>query len=300
MQPILSPLVSFQAPEGYPLHEISADQLILFHKVKDYVAALFAEKTLTGTPLPGEVEWANDECILRYLRAAKLDADKACAMILKTLRWRRDYRPTEISANEVESESENGKAFFQGFDLKGRPVFVLNSAITLSKDPERYLRFILFNLERGTALCPHGVSQVSAIADVNGVGMFNQNPISVTTRLAEIFQNHYPERLGWICILNPTWYLWVLSKLVLPFIDPVTKAKIHFSAVSSTPKKASSSSKLVGAEESEAAAEGTGGWINDLSQLMDLGQLPVSLGGNYEYTYQHSVYWKAFTQAVGL
>ncbi|KAJ3058368.1 hypothetical protein HDU98_005518, partial [Podochytrium sp. JEL0797] len=140
----------------------------MFAKLQEHVNTTF-EKTLTGVPLPGEREWANDVMLMKYLRGAKFDIDRACAMISKTLQWRRDYRPTEITPQEIEEESKNGKAFFQGFDKLGRPVFILNSAITLSSDPERYLRFILFQIENGTRLCPFGVHKVCAIADVKGV-----------------------------------------------------------------------------------------------------------------------------------
>ncbi|KAI8609743.1 CRAL-TRIO domain-containing protein [Chytriomyces sp. MP71] len=291
--PILTPPVLPPVPENYPVNQFTPEQIELFNQVTEHVRKVFAEGQLTGLPLPGEVEWADAECVVRYLRAAKFDGTKAAEMISKTLQWRRDYRPTEISFDEVEPEAENGKAYFQGFDRKGRPVFVLNSGITYSKEPERYLRFIIFNLERGTALCPKGVSQVCAIANVDGVTMFNQNPTSDTFRVAEIFQNHYPERLGWICIMNPQWYIWVLSKVILPFIDPVTKAKVNFMYA----KNAKKGTSKVDGEAAEGTA-GTGGWIDNLEHLMDPAQLPVILTGDYEYTYDHKMYWPAFRKAV--
>ncbi|KAI9324994.1 CRAL-TRIO domain-containing protein [Obelidium mucronatum] len=320
--PILQPPAPGVAvPDGYPLSGLTEAQRAQFAALQALVAASgnnaaaaeanAAEANAAEADADAEADaadaaaFATAECLLRYLRAAKFDAAAAAAALARTLQWRREFRPHAIRAADVEPEARNGKAFFSGFDRAARPVFVLNCAITLSTDPERYLRFILFNLERGTALCPHGVWQVCAIADVAGVGMFNQNPISVTTRLADIFQNHYPERLGWICIMNPSWYLWVLAKLILPFIDPVTKQKINFSTTtrptnSNTAKKESSGSVVARVDESQTTAQGTGGFISDLSGLMSLDQLPVSLGGTYEYVYDHSVYWPAFTKAVGL
>ncbi|KAJ3286122.1 hypothetical protein HDU79_006732 [Rhizoclosmatium sp. JEL0117] len=295
LPPILSPPKPPPLQQGYPVSTLEPEHRPLFDKIRAHVDAVFANNSLTGTPLPGEKEWADDETIVRYLRSTKFDADKACVNIVKTLQWRRDYRPTEITPAEIEPESINGKCFFQSFDHASRPIFILNSAITYSKDPERYLRLILFNLEHGTKLCPPGVSQVCAIADVEGVTMFNQNPLSITTRLAEVFQAHYPERLGWVCIMNPSWYLWVLAKLVLPWIDPVTKAKINFSTTRPKQKE-----KKSGSEETDESAVGTGGWIDDLSHLMDVGQLSVALGGKYDYVYEHSVYWPQFLKAVGL
>ncbi|KAI8833298.1 CRAL-TRIO domain-containing protein [Chytriomyces cf. hyalinus JEL632] len=290
--PILSPPTAYNPPADYPLTGFTAEQKAQFDTLTAHVANLLQHE-LTGVPLDGEIEWANDECVVRYLKAAKFDGERAAAMIEKTLQWRRDYRPTEISFDEMEPEAENGKAFFNGFDRNHRPVFILNSGITYSKDPERYNRYILFNLERGLALCPRGVSQVCAIANVDGVTMFNQNPMSGTFKLADIFQNHYPERLGWICVMNPQWYIWVLSKVILPFIDPVTKAKVNFCYTKSAKK---SEPKL-----DEAASEGTagtGGWVENLNHVMDPEQLTIALGGNYDYTYDHKVYWPALKKAV--
>ncbi|KAJ3058367.1 hypothetical protein HDU98_005517, partial [Podochytrium sp. JEL0797] len=181
--PILDPLVPITPPEGYPFHGMDDSQRALFTKLQEHVNTTF-EKTLTGVPLPGEKEWADDIMLMKYLRGAKFDIDRACAMITKTLQWRRDYRPTEITPQEIEEESKNGKCFFNGFDKLGRPIFIVNSAICYSTDPERHLRYILFNIENAPRnLCPFGVHQICAIADVKGVSMFNSNPLSVTTRL---------------------------------------------------------------------------------------------------------------------
>jgi hypothetical protein len=41
----------------------------------------------------------------------------------------------------------------------------------------------------------------------------------------DVMQNHYPERLGMMILINPPTMFWVLYKLLSPFIDQRTKEK---------------------------------------------------------------------------
>jgi hypothetical protein len=43
-----------------------------------------------------------------------------------------------------------------------------------------------------------------------------------------LLQDHYPERLGLAFIINPPWWVSLLFTILSPFMDAVTKAKIHF------------------------------------------------------------------------
>ncbi|KAJ3110405.1 hypothetical protein HK100_003049 [Physocladia obscura] len=279
LPPILSPPSPPPLPQDYPFNTLSPDQKLLYNRIRTKINQIINPTNsltpLTGFAIPGEIEWASDETIVRYMNASKFDEAKCVAMITKTLQWRRDYRPDLISPEEVEAESTNGKAYWHGFDKSNRPIFILNESRTKTDHPDRFVRFIIFNLENGIKLCPPGVSQISAIADVEGVRMFHTNPISVTTKLADILQ--------------------VLAKILLPFVDPVTKSKIHFTTVTA-PKKESDQQT---SDDTQSTTGETGGWVSGLDVLVDSTQLPVALGGAYTYEYQHDVYWNMFVKTVG-
>lgn len=70
----------------------------------------------------------------RFLRARELDVDKASAMFLKYLKWRREAVPSGfISDAEVANELAEKKFFMQGFDKKGRRIGVAFGAKFNSK-----------------------------------------------------------------------------------------------------------------------------------------------------------------------
>ncbi|KAL7161964.1 hypothetical protein ACSBR2_042442 [Camellia fascicularis] len=68
---------------------------------------------------------ADDLMIRRFLRARNLDIEKASAMFLKYLKWRRTFVPNGfISALEIQHDLAQNKMFLQGMDKKGRPITV--------------------------------------------------------------------------------------------------------------------------------------------------------------------------------
>ena len=71
----------------------------------------------------------DDFMIRRFLRARDLDIDKASALLLKYLGWRRAFIPNGyISASEIPNELAQNKLFMQGQDKKGRPITVVYGA----------------------------------------------------------------------------------------------------------------------------------------------------------------------------
>lgn len=72
-----------------------------------------------------EMQEADDKAVRRFLRARDHDIDKASAMFLKYLKWRKSAIPNGfISNEEVKNELEQDKVYMQGIDKTGRPVVV--------------------------------------------------------------------------------------------------------------------------------------------------------------------------------
>lgn len=64
--------------------------------------------------------------IRRFLRARDLDIEKASALFLKYLNWRREFVPNgTISPSEIPNDIAHNKLFMQGQDKLGRPIVVV-------------------------------------------------------------------------------------------------------------------------------------------------------------------------------
>ena len=93
-------------------------------------------------------------------------------------------------------------------------------------------------------------------------------------------QTHYPERLGSAVIAHLAWFIVGFFKLINPFIDPVTRAKMVFDPV---PDECGLW------RTAEARDQG-----QDDAKLFDLDQLVSDNWlGSAAFTYNHEVYWPA-------
>lgn len=65
----------------------------------------------------------------RFLRARDLDIEKASAMLLKYLKWKKTAVPNGfISETDIQNELAQTKVFMQGRDKAGRPIGVVFGA----------------------------------------------------------------------------------------------------------------------------------------------------------------------------
>ncbi|KAL7197208.1 hypothetical protein ACSBR1_037097 [Camellia fascicularis] len=67
----------------------------------------------------------DDLMIRRFLRARDLDIEKGSSLLLKYLKWKREFVPNgSISASEIPNDLAQNKLFMQGVDKMGRPIVV--------------------------------------------------------------------------------------------------------------------------------------------------------------------------------
>lgn len=108
-----------------------------------------------------------------------------------------------------------------------------------------------------------------------------KNPsLSIARQVLHILQTHYPERLGAAVIAHLPWLLNAFYKLINPFIDPVTRAKMIFNPV---PDDRGLWRSV------EARDQG-----QDDAKLFEPDQLVRdSWEGSAPFSYTHEVYWPA-------
>ncbi|KIY68943.1 CRAL TRIO domain-containing protein [Cylindrobasidium torrendii FP15055 ss-10] len=200
-----------------------------------------------------ERHWLSYECIHRYLRAVQWnDPMSAIERIEATLRWRREFGVDDrLTPAHVESEAALGYQFIYGFGHHGQPILHLFPNIQHTQAPDRQIDFLFFMMERAISLMPPGVETICVQVDCqNRTNIPSMNTIRTAI---DIFQRHYPERLGNALIINVPLLLNAFLKLVLPFVEPQTRQEIQVNSESIVDTKTASCS----GSEIEAKGEET-------------------------------------------
>ncbi|KAI3521103.1 hypothetical protein L1887_10562 [Cichorium endivia] len=173
----------------------------------------------------------DDVTIRRFLRARDLDVDKACAMFLKYLKWRKTFIPEgSISVSEVQNEIAQNKMFMQGTDKNGRPIAVVFGGrhyCNKKGGVEEFKRYVVFALDKLCSRIPPGQEKFVVIGDLQGWG-YTCSDIRGYLAALSILQDYYPERLGKLFIVHVPYVFMTAWKMVYPFIDENTKKKIVF------------------------------------------------------------------------
>ncbi|PVV01356.1 hypothetical protein BB560_002475 [Smittium megazygosporum] len=270
--------------EEYPSldSEITQNEHDIMLKIRedkqDILSVLPKEIADDGKTFDPEAWLMEDSNLIRFVRARNCDYQNTKKAVIKTLKWRIEYRPHAIKLSEVEIELRTGKSYFNGFDLHGRPILYFRPHLENTKDPENQIRLVVFQMELAEKLFPKGASKLVIIIDVSKLSLSNSVSPKTATKFLEILQSHYPERLGKGVIVNPPSIFVLFYRMVSPFIDPVTKNKISF--VDTKKQKPSSDA---GSINSSAT------WLN-MSELFDLDILESSVSGRFNYKYNHRAY----------
>ena len=239
----------------------------------------------------------SSECILRYIRATKHNVQETIKRLEATLAWRRDFGLyTTITPEHVEPEALTGKQFLFGFDTRGRPALYMYPSRQNTDEGPRQIHFVVWVLECAVDLMGPGVEYVPLFSPTRPCAhtparrtlalMIDyadkaKNPSFGTSRtVLNILQTHYPERLGTAVIAHLPWFIQTFYKLINPFIDPVTRAKMVFNPVpDDTGLWRTAEARDQGLPDAK---------LFEPDQLVEDGW-----SGSAPFTYTHDVYWPA-------
>ncbi|MFX9848059.1 SEC14 family lipid-binding protein, partial [Acinetobacter baumannii] len=156
----------------------------------------------------------HDETLRRFLRARDLDVEKASAMFLKYIKWRRTFVPKgSIPTSEISNEIAQNKMFMQGCDKQGRPIAIVLGArhFACKGGVDEFKRFVVFALDKLCSRIPHGQGNFTIIGDLEGYGYCNSDVRGYLAALS-VLQDYYPERLGKIFIVHVPYVFMTLWK----------------------------------------------------------------------------------------
>lgn len=184
-------------------------------------------------------------CLIRFLRARKLDLNKAFEMFTNFLKWRADNNVDQIEKVDF-SELERVKVYYpHGFhktDKLGRPVYIevlgdlKVDEIFKMTSAERLLMYQVKEYEilmkRIFPACSQNakkhISQTFTIVDLKKLTakLLSKKVYSLLKQSFQISQNYYPEILGQMYVVNAGLMFKAAWSVCKAFLDEKTKKKI--------------------------------------------------------------------------
>ncbi|KAJ1744101.1 hypothetical protein H4R22_000228 [Coemansia sp. RSA 1290] len=292
-EPAIPPVLECPGING-PLQEIKAlsdDEQKVLEQIKSEIPELIKDlppidenvKAFVDESVPLDIEgWLTDECIARYIRARKGVYEDTKKALRKTIEWRAATRPHALLPDAVEVENRTGKMYMNGFDKFSRPVIYMYNHRQNTKDADNQIRWVVYTLELCIRhMCP-GVEKVTLAIDATNWGFSSSVSIGTAKKFLDILSNHYPERLGRAVVFMPPKLFVGFYSLVSPFIDPVTKAKVAFVNPKEPPT-----------EQTDGGSSSP--WIA-IEECFDRNCLEKDCYGDWQFQYNHQVYWKSIEE----
>jgi len=216
----------------------------------------------------------DDALILRFLRARKFHHDNSYEMLYNMLKFRVEFQNIGVSALTpvmCENELKSGKSYFHNYDKEGRPICYVRACMhdPSESDVHENQRYTVLMMEYGKTLLQHPGETVTIVFDMSNTTLKNLDIKSVQF-LVNTLQNFYPESLGKILVYNYTWIVNGVWKVVKPWLDPVTAAKVAF----------------IKQEE--------------FAEYIPLENLPTEYGGQDPFTFDANHYRTKFSNALSL
>lgn len=202
--------------------------------------------------VPGE---ALQSCLLRFLRARNFDVGRAAAMLRKDLDWRKSVnpkllmtrRPEEVTGCHAELLQKYGSnTTHQGFDRQGRPVVFKNfgqyriQKLLHDSSVEKLKLLHIAENENAMHLCGaqsvklgQEITEVVYIIEAAGwdpMNLLSLSALSQAQFMATVDQDHYPERLATVIVINAPSVVYRFWQVIMKFVDVKTRNKVQIYA----------------------------------------------------------------------
>eukprot|EP01133_Synstelium_polycarpum_P012400 gene12400-14552_t len=210
---------------GY-IDDLSPEQAAMLAEMKEKIQAI------DDQAIQEEITKLDDVMILRFLRARKWDLDNAYDMLHAALIFRASFQNTgveNITEESVDNELKQGKSFFHGTDIEGRPVCIIRTRKhdSRNRDIEEAQRYCVYVMENGKSLLTPGIETCTLIFDMSSFSTKNMD-YPLVKFMVDLFQKFYPESLARCLILNAPWVFMGIWHIIKHWLDPYTVSKIMF------------------------------------------------------------------------
>jgi hypothetical protein len=157
-----------------------------------------------------------------------------------TLEWREKFRPWCMTPSAVR-ESEDGFFYVRGYspppadsthaDDSGHTLVFYRPGLHKYDDTEAYLRLLIHTLDAAVAdslsRSNDKIGKFNIILDCHGFGLSMTPGLSHVKRLFAMLQDHFPDRLGVLMIVNLSGPGQLFLKMIKSVISEAVKRKIH-------------------------------------------------------------------------
>ncbi|RLO07199.1 hypothetical protein DYB28_000655 [Aphanomyces astaci] len=247
------------------------DKRAVLASFKDRVLAAHPEADLIQNGFV--VDGFLDSTLTRYLEARNYVENDSMKMITETLAWRQQHQVATIMERPLAQEKVDALRKYHpqgehGVDRDGNILYVermgyldaehLMKHVTLDEAVHYHIQKYEFQhhvtFKDATAAQGRVVNKMTVIYDMQNVGLhtFKKVVFDFVKQTSAIGQDHYPDTLSKVFIVNAPFFFFTTWKLVEVFLNPTTRKKIHFLG---------------------------GGFKNELVKHIDPTQLPKWLGG---------------------
>ncbi|XP_065875136.1 CRAL-TRIO domain-containing protein C3H8.02 [Euphorbia lathyris] len=195
------------AVQNCSLDRSQPNKLVL--EVKDKLA-----KEYTYLPL-GKNGRDDEEMILWFLKDRKFSVEGAVSKLTKAIKWRQEFRVSELTEESVKNMAATGKAYLHDFlDIYGRPVLIVvpSKHFPNIHDPIENEKLCIFLVEKALAKLPAGQKQLLGVFDLRDFRTENAD-LKFLTFLFDVLYYYYPSRLSQALfvdapfIFKPFWQL---------------------------------------------------------------------------------------------
>ncbi len=177
----------------------------------------------------------NSATLRRFLVARKLNISDAVAMIEKNTAWRAETLPVKVTP-AVRAELQKGKFYVHGHDAQKRPLMIIRSGKfdpktrDLSAAVDSVVQTLESEVNKLDAEVAAGTRDSAAsfavFYDRTGFSVRKNWDLDFLKGIAGTLSDHYPERLGGAYVYPCGMVLAGLWKMISPFFDPRTRAKV--------------------------------------------------------------------------
>ncbi|ESR53112.1 CRAL-TRIO domain-containing protein [Citrus sinensis] len=177
------------------------------------------EKDYNSLPV-GKNGRDDEDMILWFLKDRKFSIEESLAKLTKAIKWRQEFRVSELNEDSVRGIAESGKAYVHDFlDINERPVLIVVASKHLPAvhDPVEDEKLCVFFIEKALSKLPPGKEQILGIIDLRGFGTENAD-LKFLTFLFDVFYYYHPKRLGEVLFVEAPFVFkpfWQLTKPLL-------------------------------------------------------------------------------------